>query len=348
MTTTTERSASSDESDRERFSDILAAQRAAYRRDGAPSLAKRRTDLKKFRAAMVAHRRDIEEAINTDFGNRSRHETAMMELLGVVQGIDYPDRNLRRFMQPTRRHVALHLRMGSNHIEYQPLGVVGVISPWNYPVHLSLMPVVTAIAAGNRAMLKPSKFAPATNAVLTTMISETFPADHVTVVDGDGAAFSSLPFDHLVFTGVERSAARDEGREREPRAGHPRARRQVADDRRARATSHDRAVSPSSSASSSTPGRPASRPTTPWFTESEVDDFVEASTGSSRPRTPTARRTRTTPRSSTTSSTSAWSTSSRTPATTARRSSRSDTGPRTPPSAPHVGAHGRPRRHRRR
>jgi len=91
--------------------------------------------------------------------------------------------------------------MGSNHVEYQPLGVVGVISPWNYPVNLSLMPVVTAIAAGNRVMLKPSNFAPATNAVLASVISEIFSEDRVAVVEGDGAAFSGLPFDHLVFTG---------------------------------------------------------------------------------------------------------------------------------------------------
>jgi acyl-CoA reductase-like NAD-dependent aldehyde dehydrogenase len=84
-------------SDRERFGDILAVQRAAYLRDGAPSLTKRRGDLKKFKAAMLARRSAIEEAINTDFGHRSRHETAIMEILGVVQGIDYLVRNLRRF-----------------------------------------------------------------------------------------------------------------------------------------------------------------------------------------------------------------------------------------------------------
>ena len=117
----------------ERFSDILAAERAAYLRDGAPSLAARRSDLKKFKAALLVRRTAIEEAINTDFGNRSRHVTALMEVFGVVQGIDYLDRNLRRFMRPTRRHIALNLRFGSNRIEYQPLGVVGVISPWNYP-----------------------------------------------------------------------------------------------------------------------------------------------------------------------------------------------------------------------
>lgn len=188
-------------SDGERFATLLAAQRAAYLRDGAPSLAQRRSDLKRLKAALIERRSDIEKAINDDFGNRSRHETAMMEVLGVVQGIDYLDRNLRRFMRPSRRRIAMQLRLGSNHVEYQPLGVVGVISPWNYPVNLSLMPVVTAIAAGNRVMLKPSKFSPATNAVIASMVSDIFPVDQVTVVDGDGAAFSSLPFDHLVFTG---------------------------------------------------------------------------------------------------------------------------------------------------
>ena len=121
--------------------------------------------------------------------------------MGVVQGIDYLERNLRRFMRPARRHIALDMRLGSNRIEYQPLGVVGIISPWNYPVNLSLMPVVTAIAAGNRVMLKPSKLTPATNAVLASMFSELFPEEQVAMVSGDGTAFSSLPFDHLVFTG---------------------------------------------------------------------------------------------------------------------------------------------------
>ena len=100
----------------------------------------------------------------------------MMEVLGVVQGIDYLERNLRRFMRPTRRRIALQLRFGTNRVEYQPLGVVGVISPWNYPVNLSLMPVVTAIAAGNRVMLKPSKLTPATNAVLASMLERGLPA----------------------------------------------------------------------------------------------------------------------------------------------------------------------------
>ncbi|MFF7282258.1 aldehyde dehydrogenase family protein [Streptomyces griseorubiginosus] len=187
--------------DADRFHHILQTQRAAYLRDGAPSLQARRSDLARFRKALIARRGDIEKAIDADFGHRSRHESALMEIVGVVQGIDYLHRNLRRFMRPTRRHIELLLRFGSNRIEYQPLGVVGVISPWNYPVNLSLMPVVTAIAAGNRVMLKPSKLTPATNAVLASMLSELFPPEQVTMVNGDGSAFSSLPFDHLVFTG---------------------------------------------------------------------------------------------------------------------------------------------------
>jgi coniferyl-aldehyde dehydrogenase len=187
--------------DAERFGGILAAQRAAFLRDGPPSLEQRRASLNKFRSAMLVRRKAIEDAINTDFGRRSRHETAIMEVFGVVEGIKYLHRNLRKFMHPTRRQVALHMRFGKARIEYQPLGVVGVISPWNYPVNLSLMPVVTAIAAGNRVMLKPSKFTPATNEVLSTMLGEIFPEEQVAVVKGDGAAFSTLPFDHLVFTG---------------------------------------------------------------------------------------------------------------------------------------------------
>jgi coniferyl-aldehyde dehydrogenase len=189
------------QTDRERFSALLAVQRTAYLRDGSPSLAKRRSDLKKLKTALRARRGAIEAAINSDFGHRSRHETAMMEVLGVVQGIGYLERNVRRFMRPDRRHVALHMRFGSNRVEYQPLGVVGVISPWNYPVILSLMPVVTAIAAGNRVMLKPSRSTPATNALLASMMSELFTEEEVVVVSGDGSAFASLPFDHLVFTG---------------------------------------------------------------------------------------------------------------------------------------------------
>lgn len=180
---------------------LLVRQRAAFLRDGSPSLVQRRADLSKIKRALIDRRGEIEAAIDADFGHRSRHETAIMEVFGVVAGIDYLSKNLRRFMRREPRHVSLLLQFGKAWIEYQPVGVVGVISPWNYPVNLSLMPVVTAIAAGNRVMLKPSKLTPATNAVLESMLGEIFPEEQVTLVNGDGAAFSALPFDHLVFTG---------------------------------------------------------------------------------------------------------------------------------------------------
>ena len=95
----TTREATTQPTDAERFNHILQTQRAADLREGAPSLAARRTDLRKFKAALIARRSDLETAIDTDFGHRSRHETALMEIVGVVQGIDYLRRNLRRFMR---------------------------------------------------------------------------------------------------------------------------------------------------------------------------------------------------------------------------------------------------------
>jgi coniferyl-aldehyde dehydrogenase len=270
---------SASRSDRERFGDVLALQRAAYLRDGAPSLTKRRSDLKKFKAAMLARRSAIEEAIDIDFGHRSRHETALMEIVGVVQGIDYLARNLRRFMRPSRRRIALDMRFGSNRIEYQPLGVVGVISPWNYPVNLSLMPVVTAIAAGNRVMLKPSKLTPATNAVLASMLGELFPEEQVAMVSGDGTAFSSLPFDHLVFTGstaVGRAVMKAASENLVPSRSNLAASRRPSSPRAACRT----VPCPTSfGGSSSAAGRPASLRTTPWCTNPRSTPSSTATTG---------------------------------------------------------------------
>jgi coniferyl-aldehyde dehydrogenase len=184
--------------------DILVRQRTAFLRDGPPSLARRRADLQKLKAAVISRRSAIETALSADFGHRSRHETTIAEILALTQGIDYLHRRLRRFMRPTRRHVALQFRFGRARIEYQPLGVIGIVAPWNYPLGLALMPLATAIAAGNRAMLKPSELTPAASDLLTSLLADTFPLDQIAVVTGSaevGAAFSALPFDHLVFTG---------------------------------------------------------------------------------------------------------------------------------------------------
>lgn len=183
---------------------LLSRQRSAFLKNGPPSLADRKARLKRLRAAVLAHRREVAEAINIDFGHRSHYETEIMEIVGVIQTIDYLIRNLRRFMKPERRHVGLFYRAGRAHVEYQPKGIIGVMAPWNYPFSLTIIPLATALAAGNRAMLKPSELTPCTSEVIRRMLEKVFPTDEIAVVLGGpevGAAFSGLPFDHLFFTG---------------------------------------------------------------------------------------------------------------------------------------------------
>lgn len=183
---------------------LLARQRASFLRDGPPAAGQRKHDLKKLKAALLARREALAKAVNSDFGHRSAYETAILDLVPTVHGIDYLRRRLGAWMRPQRRHVALHFRPGAAYVLYQPLGVIGIVSPWNYPVSLALMPLATAIAAGNRAMIKPSEFTPATNEVLIAMLGEIFPEEQVAAVTGGadvGAAFAALPFDHLIFTG---------------------------------------------------------------------------------------------------------------------------------------------------
>ncbi len=183
---------------------LLADQRRAFLMDGPPSLAARRASLKALRKLIVDNRAALEDAVNADFGHRSRHETAMLELVPLIHTIDYLHRRLPKLMRADRRHVSMLFQAASARVDYQPLGVVGIMSPWNYPISLALVPLATALAAGNRAMLKPSELTPKTSALLADMLACVFPPDQVAVITGDasvGAAFSALPFDHLLFTG---------------------------------------------------------------------------------------------------------------------------------------------------
>lgn len=191
----------------ERLGAVLGRQRAAFERDGIPEAQQRRANLAKLKRAMTTRRVDLEAAVRADFVYRPAYETAMLELAPTIGGIDYLRRRLARWMRPQRRRVALHLRPGVAEILYQPLGVVGVIAPWNYPVGLCLMPLATALAAGNRVMIKPSELTPRTADAIAAMLGEIFAEDEVFVATGGpevGAAFSELPFDHLIFTGSTR------------------------------------------------------------------------------------------------------------------------------------------------
>lgn len=183
---------------------LLERQRAAFLREGAPTFDQRMGDLTKLKKAVLARREEFAASVEADFGSRSAYETAIMEIVPIVQGIDYLRRHLNKWMRPQRRHVPLYALPGRARVLYQPLGVVGIVSPWNFPLGLALMPLATAIAAGNRAMLKPSELTSATTELMAKMLRDIFPQNQVAVVIGGpevGAAFSALPFDHLLFTG---------------------------------------------------------------------------------------------------------------------------------------------------
>lgn len=184
---------------------MFAAQRQAFVDNPMPPAAQRRQWLKSLREALVKEQQALIAAIDSDFSGRSRDETLIAELLPSVQGLRHAERHLQRWMRPSRRRAGLAFQPASAKVLYQPLGVVGVIVPWNYPLFLAIGPLTGALAAGNRVMLKLSEATPATGLLLKALLERVFPADLVSVVLGEvevGQAFSRLPFDHLLFTGA--------------------------------------------------------------------------------------------------------------------------------------------------
>jgi coniferyl-aldehyde dehydrogenase len=183
---------------------LLDLQRAAQRREGPPSARLRSERLRQL-ADMVRGKSDaFADTISADFGNRSRFETALLETQVLFSAIRHARRNVKFWMQPSHREVDFTFWPGAAWVRREPLGVVGIVSPWNYPLQLALSPLVDVLAAGNRAILKPSEQTPAFSDLLKRSIAENFREDVVGVVTGGpdvAAAFTKLPFDHLVFTG---------------------------------------------------------------------------------------------------------------------------------------------------
>ena len=169
-----------------------------------PSLALRRSRLTALKSALHAHKQALCDALALDYGQRSDYDSLVADILPCVMQINYSLKRLKGWMRPARRHPGLLLAPARVEVHYQPLGVVGIMVPWNFPVMLSLGPLIGAIAAGNRAMIKLSEFTPHTNAALRTLLEAVFDDDEVVLIEGDAglaAAFSTLPFDHLLFTG---------------------------------------------------------------------------------------------------------------------------------------------------
>lgn len=183
---------------------LFDAQHAASRRDLPADLNLRRDRLDRMAALVKQHGDRFADAISSDFGVRARIETELMELVPTLGAIRYAHKNLPKWMKPEKRRVGINFQPGKAWVRHEPLGVIGIISPWNYPLQLALSPLVDAIAAGNRALLKPSELTPAFADLLKELVAERFDPEEVAVVTGGvevGQAFSSLPFDHLLFTG---------------------------------------------------------------------------------------------------------------------------------------------------
>jgi len=169
-----------------------------------PDYRQRRDDLQRLREALKRRLEEMADTIAADFGHRSRHESLIADGMIVLNEIDHLRDHLRGWMKPRRVGVGWRFWPARAEIRSEPVGVVGVISPWNYPVNLALIPLATAIAAGNHVYLKPSEHTPRTTEFLRSLLAEVFPADRVAVASGGAevaGAFSALPFDHLVFTG---------------------------------------------------------------------------------------------------------------------------------------------------
>ena len=192
----------------EQLHQMLEIQRATQLRDGAPSAEVRIDRIDRCIAILRENSVEIESAINADFGNRSAHATALTDVMSPIEALRYNRKHLKSWMRSERRKVepfALQLFGARSEIRSQPKGVVGIISPWNFPVGLVFSPLAGVLAAGNRALIKPSEFTPRTSDLLARLIGARFSNEEIAVVTGGsdvGAAFAGLAFDHLVFTGA--------------------------------------------------------------------------------------------------------------------------------------------------
>jgi coniferyl-aldehyde dehydrogenase len=185
---------------------VLDSQRAAFRSEGNVTRPVRIDRLNRALELLIAHQTEFCEAAAADFSQRPATMTRFMDVLPAVAAFKHARRHLRRWMRPQRQRVGLPTGAPGVHAEirYQPLGVVGVISPWNFPLTLTFGPLAGILAAGNRCLIKPSELTPAVSSLMQRLVSKYFDVREVSVVTGGAEVaeeFSRLPFDHLLFTG---------------------------------------------------------------------------------------------------------------------------------------------------
>ena len=180
----------------------LDAQTNAYYSQGIPSLKQRLATLDTLFNILKSNEHAITEAISKDFGHRAHQETQLAELFLCIDGIRYARKRLKKWMRPQKRSTSIWLLGSRNTVIPQPLGVVGIVVPWNYPLFLCMSPLIGALAAGNRCMVKMAANSSHLSQLLQGLFAENFSADMLTIVHGAaGSEFSALPFDHLIFTG---------------------------------------------------------------------------------------------------------------------------------------------------
>jgi len=192
---------------REAMMGILEKQKKAYIAEGAVTVATRIDRIDRTISILEKHGRKLSEAMATDFGHRSIEQSKITDIDGSIGPLKDAKKHIRKWMRPEKRNAMFPLGLfGSRaRVEYQPLGVIGCISPWNFPVQLTFSPLAGIFAAGNRTMIKPSEFTPVTSDLMKEVFAECFDEEEVAFLTGGpevGAAFSTLPFDHLLFTGA--------------------------------------------------------------------------------------------------------------------------------------------------
>ncbi len=201
-------SESYEETSQSQMQSILDRQRAAYLAEGVVSSETRMDRLERAVQVVKKHQKAFVQAMNEDFGHRSEHQSLFTDVASSVGPLRHAQQNLKRWQKKDKRKVTpgiLALLGAKAWVEYQPLGVVGVISPWNFPVNLTFTPLAGVLSAGNRCMVKPSEYTPATSAAMAAGFAEEFDEEEIAVITGGpqtGADFSGLAFDHLLFTGA--------------------------------------------------------------------------------------------------------------------------------------------------
>ncbi|GAB4576342.1 MAG: coniferyl aldehyde dehydrogenase [Rhodothalassiaceae bacterium] len=185
----------------------LAAQKKAFLEELPVSLATRRDRLSRAIALLVDRKDELVEAMDADFSGRPKLMSLFTDIASSVKALKFARKHVKTWMKPERRRLEFPLSLlgARGQVEYQPKGVVGLISPWNFPVNLTFGPLAGILAAGNRVMIKPSEITPATSDLMARLIGEYFDRNEIATVTGGpeiGQAFSALPFDHLLFTGA--------------------------------------------------------------------------------------------------------------------------------------------------